>query len=300
MNSKLQRGLSQLTEAGHDKDKLGSALMMLHGALEDYFRSQLATEIAADEREQGRRRTDWQDLLNLWQKHRSLSRSDRELIYAKNGKRNAFAHGDPFEISRSEMEQYAQFVKNFMDLPMLSSDAAANWPQSFPPYATSVTQPVRKSDNKPKMSCLRRLVVAIVLFGLIIVVYGLMMISMAKGAITTDGRSLWEIFLKREEANDADLITPESSTEDESGEGSIFTPTLTQEKLRSANTIIQVLENSHVRSGPGTDFEIVGTAYDAEEYEIIETDEEGNWYKVRLENGEEGWLGSSRAAKISP
>ena len=103
MVDKLQRGLRQLAEAGHDKDKLGMSLISLHGALEEYFRSQLAAEIALDENEQGRRRTDWQDLLNLWQRHRSLSYRDRELVFAKNSKRNAVAHGDPFAVSYTHL-----------------------------------------------------------------------------------------------------------------------------------------------------------------------------------------------------
>ena len=51
MNDKLQRGLKELAEAGHDKGKLGMSLILLHGALEDYFRSQLEAEIVADENE---------------------------------------------------------------------------------------------------------------------------------------------------------------------------------------------------------------------------------------------------------
>ena len=45
MNDKLQRGLKQLAEAGHDKGKLGMALILLHGALEEYFRDQLRQKL---------------------------------------------------------------------------------------------------------------------------------------------------------------------------------------------------------------------------------------------------------------
>ncbi|RMF93533.1 MAG: SH3 domain-containing protein, partial [Nitrospinota bacterium] len=54
----------------------------------------------------------------------------------------------------------------------------------------------------------------------------------------------------------------------------------------------QMLEVSgvrvNVRAGPGTEYDIVATASRGERYPILE--EAGNWYKIRLKDGGEGWI----------
>ena len=107
---KLQEGKARLAGAGDDERLLGMALMSLHGALEEHFREQLAREIKLETES----RPGWMDLVDLWQKHRVLSPADRSLILRTNSKRNQIAHGDPFDLSRTEVERYAQFVQDFM------------------------------------------------------------------------------------------------------------------------------------------------------------------------------------------
>ncbi len=43
IQEKLDRGINLLNEAGNDPDLLGSALLKLHGALEDHFHTLLMT-----------------------------------------------------------------------------------------------------------------------------------------------------------------------------------------------------------------------------------------------------------------
>ena len=307
MDDKLKRGLRQLAEAGHDKDKLGMSLISLHGALEEFFRSQLAAEIAADENEQGRRRTDWQDLLNLWQKHRTLSHRDRELIYAKNGKRNAVAHGDPFQISRNEMEIYAQFVKRFLGIPKSANDESTNQSQSFQPRPTAVANPPIIPTKK--RSCLRQFVVAIVILGLLI--GGCYWSGLSFLSSLTPQRGAIEAEALPEETNEQfeptleNEVKPTQEVNDFSETESKITPpgpTLpsSTEENEAVGPRIRVVGNSYVRSEPGTDSEVIGTVLDAEEYEIIETSADGNWHKIELATGQAGWLGSTRATQISP
>lgn len=310
MNDKLQRGLRQLAEAGHDKDKLGMALISLHGALEEFFRSQLAAEIVADENEQGRRRTDWQDLLNLWQKHRTLSHHDRELIYAKNGKRNAVAHGDPFEISRNEMELYAQFVKRFMGIPMSSYEAVATGSHTSQPRPTAVANPPVLPAGRS--SCLRRLVIATIVLGLLTggcYWSGLSLLNYINAANTESGgpeaevlpEEDIEIFDPTAEIEVAPTQVMDSASEDENKTTPPGSP-LSSSVNDNEGTVpeLRVIGNSNVRSEPSLDSDIIGTVLDAEVYEIIETSADGDWYKIKLASGQVGWLGSTRASRISP
>ncbi|MCB9421256.1 MAG: SH3 domain-containing protein [Ardenticatenaceae bacterium] len=303
MEDKLQRGLRQLAEAGHDKDKLGMSLISLHGALEEYFRSQLAAEIIADENEQGRRRTDWQDLLNLWQRHRSLSYRDRELIFAKNGKRNAIAHGDSFEISRSEMEQYAQFVQDFMGIRATSRPAHKPPVQPVPRVKPSppppsqprpIYQPISTQPRlSAKWSCRRRLAILSVIM-LLLSCWPLI--------------SLYNIFepvfqevSTRTPGNVTRIISTVAAEEEKAVEvetAVTATPTFNT-KTASGNTRIQTLGTSNVRSGPDMDSPVVGYTYHEEEYDVLETNSDETWYKIRLADGTEGWIGSSRV-KVLP
>lgn len=63
---------------------------------------------------------------------------------------------------------------------------------------------------------------------------------------------------------------------------------------------IRVRNVSNVRDGPGTTFEIVGTAAADATFIVLETNAEQTWYKIQLENGREGWIGSSRVERLAP
>jgi hypothetical protein len=58
--------------------------------------------------------------------------------------------------------------------------------------------------------------------------------------------------------------------------------------------MIVVNSNSHVRSRPGTDSTIIGTAFKDEIFEIKEQSEGEIWYLIELSGGKQGWIGATR------
>ena len=107
---KLQEGRARLDGAGDDERLLGMALMSLHGALEEHFREQLAREIVIETL----LKPGFLELVDLWQKHRVLSPEERALVLRMNSKHNQIVQGEPFNLSRGEVERYAQFLQEFM------------------------------------------------------------------------------------------------------------------------------------------------------------------------------------------
>ncbi|MCA9998469.1 MAG: SH3 domain-containing protein [Anaerolineales bacterium] len=63
---------------------------------------------------------------------------------------------------------------------------------------------------------------------------------------------------------------------------------------------IQVQGNSKVRAESNQDAEEIGIAFDGAVYEVLDTTAEKSWYKIRLESGQEGWIGSTRVVEITP
>jgi hypothetical protein len=61
---------------------------------------------------------------------------------------------------------------------------------------------------------------------------------------------------------------------------------------------IQVRGNSNVRAEPNTTATILTILTDGEVYDVLEMNSERTWYKIRLESGQEGWIGSSRVVEI--
>ena len=112
---KLQLGLQRLSKAGDDPDLLGLALISLHGALEDYFRNWLSTNpsVPPSEREAvlDARRMQWKGLLDLMQRYGSLNDNQRRYIFRMNRLRQDVGHGGQFTGTRSELENYANFVR---------------------------------------------------------------------------------------------------------------------------------------------------------------------------------------------
>lgn len=63
-----------------------------------------------------------------------------------------------------------------------------------------------------------------------------------------------------------------------------------------SNSVVVTESSANVRSGPGTKFKKVGTAKKGEKFAVLERSKERYrdkpWYKIRLENGNEGWVWS--------
>lgn len=53
------------------------------------------------------------------------------------------------------------------------------------------------------------------------------------------------------------------------------------------------LNRVNIRSGPGTQYEAIDTAVEHETFDVIATNETGDWFNIRLPNGRRGWIGSS-------
>jgi len=58
----------------------------------------------------------------------------------------------------------------------------------------------------------------------------------------------------------------------------------------SGTTRILTWDFSVVKSGPGNDYSVIATVRKGDKLTIME--QSGEWVKVRLENGQEGWIGS--------
>lgn len=116
---KLQEGIQRLDEAGDSPVILGAALTSFHGALEDYVRAKLATNltIPTELRIQvlDRGAMQWFRLLELLQQYEDLGPGDRERISQANHIRQEFAHGGTYNGTCEYLENYAAFVQSFMN-----------------------------------------------------------------------------------------------------------------------------------------------------------------------------------------
>jgi hypothetical protein len=121
IQEKLDRGIKLLNEAGNDSDLLGAALLKLHGALEDHFRALLTTKYQVPTEVE---RVKWLELVKLMQEHEGLSAGDRDFILNMNKLRNTAAHGDLFTGTRTQLENYASYVKRTIGSTVGRSTAA--------------------------------------------------------------------------------------------------------------------------------------------------------------------------------
>ena len=107
-----------MSKAGNDRDLLGLALISLHGALEDYFRNWLGSNssIPSSEREIvcDPRQMQWKGLMDLMQQYGGLNDDRRQYIFQMNRLRQDVGHGNPFTGTRSQLEEYADFVRGFV------------------------------------------------------------------------------------------------------------------------------------------------------------------------------------------
>lgn len=115
IQEKLEKGRERLNKAGNDSDMLGLALTSIHGALEDACRNWLAAPHIKQQHGidvQSNAEANWQDLLKLMPQYCGWSESDVKYVRRINNLRNKAAHGDSFEGTRQDVEQYLSFVEN--------------------------------------------------------------------------------------------------------------------------------------------------------------------------------------------
>ncbi|WP_420644064.1 SH3 domain-containing protein [Candidatus Leptofilum sp.] len=63
---------------------------------------------------------------------------------------------------------------------------------------------------------------------------------------------------------------------------------------------LRVIGNSNVRSEPSLDGSLVGIAEEGTVYVILAETVDRSWYQIRLSDGTEGWIGSTRVERLSP
>jgi len=147
VNVKLERGIQRLREAGTDRDALGQALLSLHGALEDYFRSWLSTSqsVPVEQRRlaQDRQQMQWKGLLDLMQEYGKLSEQERRTIQMMNSFRQKVAHGDSFEGTQQDLEAYVTLIQQLTQI---------NTPKTAPPPKPEGIRPKTKSPTAAEQS----------------------------------------------------------------------------------------------------------------------------------------------------
>lgn len=80
------------------------------------------------------------------------------------------------------------------------------------------------------------------------------------------------------------------------------TPTLraTAPPAESSAPQVKPISNAiFIRSGPGDGFEQTALLHEDETAEVVSTDEHGDWYEIRTEDGEAGWVAASVVELVS-
>lgn len=335
VEEKLKNGDDMLSKAGHDRKLYSVSLLAYHGALEDFFREELGAALSDFERYQkNNEKAGWVDLVNLWQQKRGSLGQDRNTILSKNAIRQSTAHGNFIEVERHEAEQYARFVKDFIrknaTYPSKYQIPTARSTTTAPPPPVSSARPVQppktptqQSASQPVQSYAARSSPTVLppkktgrsrkrwIWGLLFIVFLLLACwPLLVSAEWFDGllSSIWSTGeTMQEEARklapifdvvipSAESVTPANGLE----ETAVPAPGVSEGESTAGETAVRVVGNSYVRAGPGQDTEIVGTAMNAEVYTVLETSADGQWYKIKLDSGREGWLGSTRATQVSP
>lgn len=114
VQQKLQKGRDRLNKAGNDSDLLGLALTSIHGALEDACRNWLSAPAIKQQHGvdvQNKSEANWQNVLELMPRYCGWSDRDVRYVRKMNSLRNQAAHGDGFEGTRQDIEQYLSYVE---------------------------------------------------------------------------------------------------------------------------------------------------------------------------------------------
>ena len=78
------------------------------------------------------------------------------------------------------------------------------------------------------------------------------------------------------------------------------TPSPTPTHTPTQSALVRSRQRVNVREGPGTTFPPIGSLAPGSQVQILALDEGGEWYQVRLESGEEGWISASLLSLIEP
>ena len=112
---KLKDGRDCLNQAGNNQFMLGSALLAIHGALEDHCRNsldspQIRQQHGIDVKDKNK--VSWQNLLELMARYCGWSAQDVRYVREMNNLRNKPAHGKRYEGTHQQVEEYLSYVEN--------------------------------------------------------------------------------------------------------------------------------------------------------------------------------------------
>ena len=123
---KLRRGKKLLADAEQNSVYLASALVGIHGAMEDHVRALLASnqDLPEDRRHAvlDRGATRWRDLIDLLRECRVLTEDQLRLVREANKARIDAAHGNSYSGTRESLEEYAALVDEVIQSDSPSSE----------------------------------------------------------------------------------------------------------------------------------------------------------------------------------
>lgn len=271
--------------------RTGFALLAYHGALEDFFRQELAVPLSRlNSGNNGY--PGWKVLMEQWELYRDISESEKAMIRKSNGFRKKIAHGDFVPVPEHHVKMYGRFVKQFVNkYGTRSYHIPTPNPFTIPTTPTPAQRRARRAETYAARqargsSCLRTLsIVGAVLF----VCYFIFSVSTLSllGSMSSFDALLnprptpqfedASSFFQENQESTPPLVVPTA-------------PILQREPLGT----LQVLQNSNIRAEPTVNSTIIGMVVAGTEYEIVEETAVGDWYKIELANGATGWVGSTR------
>ena len=159
---KLQRGRDLFDRAKNDSDLLGLALTSIHGALEDACRNWLSTPGIKQQHGidvQNKAEASWRNILELMPQYYGWSEQNVRYVRKMNGLRNQAAHGEEFEGTRQDLEQYLSYVENaiafngaFSSSETSSASTGQYFPNNIPRGAVKPFRfRIERSDRKVKI-----------------------------------------------------------------------------------------------------------------------------------------------------
>ena len=286
----LNKGLSILKKAGQDEARLGMALISLHSALEKYLRQELSYNVPPHEQE-SIRNIGHLDLVNAWQSRFGLSRDERNMILGTNSLRNKVAHDsdEPYTLSRDEIEAYAQFVTAFMGVETSLWARLVDW---LTGWLRLVGQAV--PFNRKRFLLRTMMVVLVIATGLYLWFVNAGAAQKPESDVPANGTGIDRLIEVMEAQTDEDGPPGVEETAT-----AVPTPTIPPPTSTSGRPQIQVDKgSSHIRTGPGLDYDIMDVAPNGQIYAVLETSADGSWFKIEISPGREGWIGSSRVQRL--
>lgn len=175
----MREGMEHLATAGNNKAILGVSLLCFYTALEDHVRASLASEPHLSEQELAEvlaRKTEWLSLTDLLLQVGKIDVNERKYILDTNRKRNLIAHRRPHEITKHEVQVFAEFVKKIIGqkYSKTSTDDKPNRNRQIVAQAPQIGGRSSAATNVPSVKT-GRLVASIlkIVFVLLLIFYGI-------------------------------------------------------------------------------------------------------------------------------